>query len=475
MNDLAYIFYSIKSRSLNSSLSVLLTSFGIVIALLLSQFSNHIKNRLDLDGKGIDIVVGAKGSPLQLVLSSIYHIDIPNGNIPYKSALEISKNPLIEKAIPLALGDNWKGYRIVGTSYDYLKHFDVKIDKGRLWNDDFEMIAGADIDVRINQKITGAHGLIDGGGLHDEHTYKIVGSLKPSGSVIDRLLLTSVNSVLEIHGLEDIDHDTEHNHNHKSDKNSDEHHETLKDKDKKHNHKEKTKDHHEEHVDDHHQDHNDEHYDHNHSNQNEHNVNKKFKNVNSNQKNLKSFEANLYEPEITALLIKTSSPIANVNLPRSINRETNMQAANPALEITRLTSMLGFGSKTFSLLSTLLISIAILSIFSGLAGNLENRMGDLAILRALGYTKKRIFKIIVLEGTLIISFGIFLGIIMSFFAFEIFSNLITPLNVSKAKFVLNFDFYFIIIVVLFSGFIASLIPAYNGSKISVANQLSQNI
>ena len=465
MNDLAYIFYSIKSRSLNSSLSVLLTSFGIVIALLLSQFSNHIKNRLDLDGKGIDIVVGAKGSPLQLVLSSVYHIDIPNGNIPYKSALEISNNPLIEKAIPLALGDNWKGYRIVGTSYDYLKHFDAKIDQGRLWNDDFEMIAGADIDVKINQKISGAHGLIDGGGVHDEHTYKIVGSLKPSGSVVDRLLLTSVNSVLEIHGLEDIDHHTEHNHDHKSDKDSDEHHESHRDK--KHNQKETTKDHHEKHVDEHH--------DHNHSNKNEHNVNKKFQNVNSNQKNLKSSETNLNEPEITALLIKTKSPIANINLPRSINRETNMQAANPALEITRLTSVLGFGSKTFSLLSTLLISIAILSIFSGLAGNLENRMGDLAILRALGYTKKRIFKIIVLEGTLIISFGIFLGIIMSFFAFEIFSNLITPLNVSKAKFVLNFDFYFIIIVVLFSGFIASLIPAYNGSKISVANQLSQNI
>ena len=465
MNDLAYIFYSIKSRSLNSSLSVLLTSFGIVIALLLSQFSNHIKNRLDLDGKGIDIVVGAKGSPLQLVLSSVYHIDIPNGNIPYKSALEISNNPLIEKAIPLALGDNWKGYRIVGTSYDYLKHFDAKIDQGRLWNDDFEMIAGADIDVKINQKISGAHGLIDGGGVHDEHTYKIVGSLKPSGSVVDRLLLTSVNSVLEIHGLEDIDHHTEHNHDHKSDKNSDEHHESHRDK--KHNQKETTKDHHEKHVDEHH--------DHNHSNKNEHNVNKKFQNVNSNQKNLKSSETNLNEPEITALLIKTKSPIANINLPRSINRETNMQAANPALEITRLTSVLGFGSKTFSLLSTLLISIAILSIFSGLAGNLENRMGDLAILRALGYTKKRIFKIIVLEGTLIISFGILLGVIMSFFAFEIFSNLITPLNVSKAKFVLNFDFYLIIIVVLFSGFIASLIPAYNGSKISVANQLSQNI
>ena len=473
MNDLAYIFYSIKSRSLNRSLSVLLTSFGIVIALLLSQFSNHIKNRLDLDGKGIDIVVGAKGSPLQLVLSSIYHIDIPNGNIPYKSALEISKNPLIEKAIPLALGDNWKGYRIVGTSYDYLKHFDVKIDQGRLWNDEFEMVAGADIDVKINQKISGSHGLIDGGGVHDEHTYKIVGSLKRSGTVVDRLLLTSVNSVLEIHGLEDIDHDTEHNHDHKSDQSSDSHHESHRDG--KHNHKEKTKYHHEEHVGDHHTDHKDEHHNHKHSEKHENISDKVIININSLQKNKESFKENLNESEITALLIKTNSPIANINLPRSINRETNMQAANPALEITRLTAMLGFGSKTFSILSTLLISIAILSIFSGLAGNLENRMGDLAILRALGYTKQRIFKIIVLEGTLIISFGIFLGIIMSFFAFEIFSNLITPLNVSKAKFVLNFDFYFIIIVVLFSGFIASLIPAYNGSKISVANQLSQNI
>lgn len=473
MNDLAYIFYSIKSRSLNSSLSVLLTSFGIMIALLLSQFSNHIKNRLDLDGKGIDIVVGAKGSPLQLVLSSIYHIDIPNGNIPYKSALEISKNPLIEKAIPLALGDNWKGYRIVGTSYDYLKHFDVKIDQGRLWNDEFEMVAGADIDVKINQKISGSHGLIDGGGVHDEHTYKIVGSLKRSGTVVDRLLLTSVNSVLEIHGLEDIDHDTDHNHDHKSDQSSDNHHESHRDG--KHNHKEKTKDHHEEHVDDHHKDHKDEHHNHKHSEKHENISDKEIININSLQKNKESFKENLNESEITALLIKTNSPIANINLPRSINRETNMQAANPALEITRLTAMLGFGSKTFSILSTLLISIAILSIFSGLAGNLENRMGDLAILRALGYTKQRIFKIIVLEGTLIISFGILLGVIMSFFVFEIFSNLITPLNVSKAKFVLNFDFYFIIIIVLFSGFIASLIPAYNGSKISVANQLSQNI
>ena len=80
--------------------------------------------------------------------------------------------------------------------------------------------------------------------------------------------------------------------------------------------------------------------------------------------------------------------------------KTNLQAANPALEITRLTTMLGLGSKSFTFLSTVLILIAILSIFSGLAGNLENRMGDLAILRALGYSKKEYSRLLLLKGHL---------------------------------------------------------------------------
>ena len=214
MNDLAYIYYSIKSRGLNSTLSVFLTAFGVLLALLISQFTNHVENRLNADGKDIDIVIGAKGSPLQLILSTVYHVDIPTGNIPIKSVNKIIKNPLIEKAIPLALGDNWKGYRIVGTTKDYIKHFNAEIEQGKLWSSDFEMIAGAKINLKINEEITGSHGLIDGGGVHDDHNYKIIGKLKPTGSVLDRLLLTSVNSVLKIHGLESKDHNSEHKHKH---------------------------------------------------------------------------------------------------------------------------------------------------------------------------------------------------------------------------------------------------------------------
>ena len=80
------------------------------------QFSNHIQNRLNADGKDIDIVIGAKGSPLQLILSSIYHVDLPNGNISFDSLKKFINHPQVDKVIPLALGDNWNGYRIVGTS-----------------------------------------------------------------------------------------------------------------------------------------------------------------------------------------------------------------------------------------------------------------------------------------------------------------------------------------------------------------------
>ena len=84
MSDLSFILLSIKSRLLNCLLSIFLTAFGVSIAIVIMQFSNHIDERLKRDNAGVDIVVGAKGSPLQLILSSIYHIDYPTGNIPFK-------------------------------------------------------------------------------------------------------------------------------------------------------------------------------------------------------------------------------------------------------------------------------------------------------------------------------------------------------------------------------------------------------
>ena len=443
MSDLRFVLYSLKYRFLNSFLSIMLTAFGVSIALLISQFGNHIQNRINLDGQGIDIVVGAKGSPLQLILSSVYHIDIPTGNIAYSQAKKIMNNPQIEESIPLALGDNWRGFRIVGTTTNYIRHYDMSLSTGRYWDQNFEVVVGSSVNLDIGDEFMGVHGLLEDGSSHEEHKYDVVGILKPSGTVIDRLILTSLNSVLDIHGLHKVDNSFEKNHEHQHDH---EHHK-------------------EEHHDVHEHDHDKE--KHKNEDENHHKHSKNDKETNKTNE--------LGSSEITALLIKTKSPIANINLPRSINRESSLQAANPALEINRLISLFGIGSKSFAILSLILILIASLNIFSGLASNLENRMGDLAVLRAVGFSKKRIFKIIVLEGILVVLIGIILGILIGFLLFSILTHNIFTLQTTNASLIFNLDFILIILFVFFAGLIAAIFPAYRGSKISIANQLSRTI
>ena len=445
MSDLRFVLYSLKYRFLNSFLSIMLTAFGVSIALLISQFGNHIQNRINLDGQGIDIVVGAKGSPLQLILSSVYHIDIPTGNIAYSQAKKIMNNPQIEESIPLALGDNWRGFRIVGTTTNYIRHYDMSLSTGRYWDQNFEVVVGSSVNLDIGDEFMGVHGLLEDGSSHEEHKYNVVGILKPSGTVIDRLILTSLNSVLDIHGLHKVDNSFEKNHEHQHDH---EHHK-------------------EEHHDVHEHEHDHDKEKHKSEDENHHKHSKNDKETNKTNE--------LGSSEITALLIKTKSPIANINLPRSINRESSLQAANPALEINRLISLFGIGSKSFAILSLILILIASLNIFSGLASNLENRMGDLAVLRAVGFSKKRIFKIIVLEGILVVLIGILLGILIGFLLFSILTHNIFTLHTTNASLIFNLDFILIILFVFFAGLIAAIFPAYRGSKISIANQLSRTI
>ena len=443
MSDLRFVLYSLKYRFLNSFLSIMLTAFGVSIALLISQFGNHIQNRINLDGQGIDIVVGAKGSPLQLILSSVYHIDIPTGNIAYSQAKKIMNNPQIEESIPLALGDNWRGFRIVGTTTNYIRHYDMSLSTGRYWDQNFEVVVGSSVNLDIGDEFMGVHGLLEDGSSHEEHKYNVVGILKPSGTVLDRLILTSLNSVLDIHGLHEVDNSFEKNHEHQHD--------------------------HEHHKEEHHDVHEHDHDKEKHKNEDE-NHHKHSKN------DKETYKTNeLGSSEITALLIKTKSPIANINLPRSINRESSLQAANPALEINRLISLFGIGSKSFAILSLILILIASLNIFSGLASNLENRMGDLAVLRAVGFSKKRIFKIIVLEGILVVLIGIILGILIGFLLFSFLTHNIFTLQTTNASLIFNLDFILIILFVFFAGLIAAIFPAYRGSKISIANQLSRTI
>lgn len=196
-------FAYLRERLPATLLNMLLLALGVatIVALLLTL--SQAEQRMDRDAAGIDLVVGAKGSPLQLILSSVFQVDIPTGNIPLAEADRISAEPVVKRAIPLALGDSYRSFRIVGTTPAYLELYGARIQTGRVWAKPMEVLVGAEAAARTGlvtgQKFAGTHGLADGGGTHANQPFDVVGTLKPTGAVVDRLILTSVDSIWNVH------------------------------------------------------------------------------------------------------------------------------------------------------------------------------------------------------------------------------------------------------------------------------------
>lgn len=176
-------------KPLNTILSILLltASVAIITVLILveKQFEEKYQSNLD----GVDLVLGAQGSPLQLVLSSVYQVDDPTGNISYDSVKVWMKHPYVKKAIPLAYGDNYVGFKIVGTTPDYIEKYQAKIEDGKVFEHNFEVVVGADVAEKLNLKrgdtFKGTHGSAAEGEVHDHGEYIIVGVLSKTGKVID--------------------------------------------------------------------------------------------------------------------------------------------------------------------------------------------------------------------------------------------------------------------------------------------------
>jgi len=205
MNLATVSFAYLRARALNTALNVLLLALGIATITLLLLTTTQLEERMQRDARGIDLVVGAKGSPMQIILSSIYHLDVPTGNISLAQAREIAKHRMIRKTIPLALGDNYHGFRIVGTNPDYVAHYGARLARGRLWQAPLEAVLGAEVAAEtglgIDATFIGAHGLGGGKGehMHEARPYRVVGVLAATGTVADRIVLTDVSSVWAVH------------------------------------------------------------------------------------------------------------------------------------------------------------------------------------------------------------------------------------------------------------------------------------
>lgn len=372
---LGYLAYrNMVSKPLNLFLSLLLLLLSVSLVTFVIQVSKQLDGQLNKNIAPFDMVVGAKGSPLQLVLSSVLHVDVPTGNIKLKEVSAIQKHPFIQTAIPVSYGDNYKGYRILGTEVGYLDLYNVQIVQGKLYEKSFEVVAGNKVAQKLGLKVgdsfISSHGLASSvGEAHDEHPFVVTGILKSTGTVVDQLLITRLESIWEAHDHGENGH-REANGNHEEEHDHEgEHHE--KDNDPKADH-------------DHEEDH-------------------------SYEEKVETLEEHEEEKEITSLLVKFKSPLGMVQLPRFINETTSMQAALPGFEVQRLMGLLGSGVQTVNGIALIILLVSGLSIFISLLKTIRERRQELALLRIYGLRTGQLLRLALMEGLLLAVIGFLSG------------------------------------------------------------------
>ncbi|WP_421754018.1 ABC transporter permease [Croceimicrobium sp.] len=203
MNQWKAAWKSIRYRSLHHSLSVILLAISTGLILLLLNSRNSFEDSFRNNIKGIDMVVGAKGSPLQIILSSVYHIDPPTGNIPLDEYKKLIKHPLIEAAVPLSYGDNFRSWRIVGTDSNYAHWYSMQLAEGRGFQKSMEVVLGSAVaeatGLQVGDTFEGSHGLNQEAEEHHHHPFKVVGIYQASGTVLDELILCPTASLWDVH------------------------------------------------------------------------------------------------------------------------------------------------------------------------------------------------------------------------------------------------------------------------------------
>lgn len=366
LTAVALAWQMLRARALGAVLCIALLALGWGSVVFLMLADHQLKQAFERDVARIDAVVGAKGSPLQLVLSGVFHIDAPTGNIPLAAVAQLAKNPAVRTAIPLSLGDNVGGFRIVGTDAQLLVHFGAQAASGSTELGVMGAVMGAQVaqtlGLAVGAQFEGTHGLGAGGQAHgDAHDrYTVGGVLKPCACVLDRLVLTDLASVWQLHEahgaapLPEVAEGDKVNQDHKD-----------------------------------HKDHKD------HS----------------------APSAAAPAPaqparEVTVVLITYKSPLAAASFPRSINRDTAYTAASPALEIARLFQLLGAGTAVLRGFAAVLLLVACVSVFAALWQAVRERRADVGLLRLLGARPWRLGALVLTEAWLLGAAGAVLGLLL---------------------------------------------------------------
>lgn len=419
MSVLHLVWRNIWYKPLRSIFNILLISISVALIIILLLINKQFGNHLGKESEGIDLILCAKGSPLQSVLCNIFQIDAPTGNIPIDQVKVFlnPSHPLIQKAIPFALGDSYRNNRIVGTTLDYFEWKKIDCQEGKLFSKNSELVIGAELahkeNISIGSVLTSNHGLIDlEGEMTHQHELTVIGILKKQNSIDDHLIFSPISTYWEAH---------ESDHDHKDlDSDSSLHH--------------------------------------------QHSV-------------LTNEELLLYpDHEITSVLIQfKGTNVQTLNFGRKINENSKIMAVNPPIEISRLYELTHSASNLLFWIAIILGIMSLFALIINLIQTMEERKFELAIMRISGASRLLIFIILILEALFICLIGFIIAFTLGHGILHIAS---TFFNLGNQYGIFGLVFYndefLLLILVLLCGVISAFIPGVRVFRQDIAETIKRN-
>jgi putative ABC transport system permease protein len=485
------------SRRVSSVITILCVALGVGLISAVLTLREETRKRFEEEGQAFDMVVGGKGSPLQLVLSSVYFLDVPNQNIRYSVYEMLKDHEDVSAAYPIGLGDTYKGFRIVGTSTDLFSHVWVNaatgeetkpfnLKEGRLFEKEMEAVIGNAVakqqGLSVGDTFVGTHGFMKGfGHSHDDFPYTVVGILEQGGTPFDRAVFCDLHSVWTVHGHahgahaggEDEPHadphgeDADHDHEaHAHGDNADHDHEA-------HAHGEDADHDHEAHA--HGEDVDHDHGDHSHAAQDDHAHSEGHPDGHLTEEAPAPAEEDDEELEVTAILVQLETPGLRWQFREYINDEINAMAAIPVQEIRKLfDELLGAIKAVLLVVGYLVVVVSALSIMATLYLAIMQRRRDMAIMRALGAAPAEIFGAVVLEAFWITVLGVgggwLLGNVVSY-GFGLY--LTQRFGMAVTAFSLSAEEIRAFAAVAIVGLLAGILPAWQAYQTDVARDLAE--
>lgn len=349
---------SLRSRALSVALTVLVISLSVVLLLGVERVRAQAHEGFASTVSGTDLIVGARSGPVNLLLYSVFHIGDPTNNVSWQSYQALSSLPQVKWAVPLSLGDSWRGYRVIGTSGGYFEHYrygaghELAFAQGQAFADLYEAVIGADVarsqKVGIGDEIVLAHGT---GAVtlatHADKPFRISGVLQRTGTPVDSSLLVSLPAIEAIH----VDWRS--------------------------------------------------------------GVQLRSQHVSAEQ----ARQLDLTPTSITAFMLGLNSRIATFSVQRTINEypDEAMLAILPGVTLQQLWQSLGTAERALQLISAMVVLLGMVSLVALLVSTLQERRREMAVLRATGARPGYIAGLLVVEAvaTSAVACGVALALLVA--------------------------------------------------------------